>query len=327
MNDCNILLARCTMFFENALLIFEQVLILAVIVTVGFFGDRFGFFKESTARACNNLLFYVVTPCVIVNSFLGMEFTKENAGGFFAAFACMLVFHALGALLGFFVFNKGEKDRKIVYKYSVTYGNAGYMGLPLSMAVMSALTGDGTIGAFYCSAAVACFNLFAFTHGVWLMSGGGKFDLKKLIINPGTLSILVGMPLFLLKVSLPDIITAPITHLASMNTPLAMVMFGTYISKADFKTLFRDKNVYFLSLIKLILTPLVMITAFRLCGIAGNLLVVMSIVVAAPVANNTVMFSAKFDRDVGLASQICSFTSILAIITMPLCTAYAIMIS
>lgn len=315
------------MFFQNALTIFIQVMILAVIVAVGFFGDRFGFFTESTARACNNLLFYVVTPCVIVNSFLNIEFTKESAGGFFAAFACAMVFHALAALLGFCVFNRGDKDKNIIYKFSVTYGNAGYMGLPLSMAVMQALCGNGSLGSFYCSAAVAAFNLFAFTHGVWLMSGGGKFDAKKLILNPGTMSILVGMPLFLLKVKLPETISAPITHIAGMNTPLAMIMFGTYISKSDFKTLFCQKNLYILSLIKLIITPVIVISAFRLCGVTGNLLVVMSIVVSAPVANNTVMFSAKYGRDVSLASQVCSFTSILAILTMPLCASYAIMIS
>ncbi len=315
------------MFFENALTILIQVLVLAVMATVGFFGDRFGFFTESTARSCNNLLFYVVTPCAIVNSFLNTEFTKENAGAFFTAFLCVTIFHALVIGLSFFVFNKGDKERNIVYKFAVIYGNAGYMGLPLSMAVMSAFAGDSAIGAFFCSAGMASFNLVAFTHGVWHMSGGGKFDIKKIILNPGTMSIIVGLPLFVCKISLPHIIASPISQLASMNAPLAMVMFGTYISKSNFKTLFRDRNIYLLSLIKLVLTPLIVISALRLCGVTGNLLVVLSIIVSAPVANNTVMFSAKYGRDTSLASQICSFTSILAILTMPFCTSYAIMIS
>ncbi|MBP3481565.1 MAG: AEC family transporter [Clostridia bacterium] len=317
-------------FFGNVYTVFIQVMVLAVMVAVGFFGDRFGYFTEHAARLCNNLLFYVITPCVIVNSFLSVEYTRQSAGGFFTAFACALVFHALAAVFSLFLFRKGDRDKNIIYKYATVYGNTGYMGLPLAKAVMDAVAGNGEIGVFYCSAAVAAFNLFCFTHGVWLMSGSGgkhKFNWKKLIVNPGTLSVAAGLPLFLLNISLPQVLTAPIEHLGSMNTPLAMVMFGTYLSKADFGAAFRQKNMYVAALMKLAVIPLAMIGLFRVCGITGNLLIVASVFVSAPSANNTVMFAAKYNRDTSLASQVCGFTSVLSVITMPACVALAIMLA
>lgn len=317
-------------FLSNVYTVFMQVIVLAVIVCVGFFGDRFGYFTEHAARLCNNLLFYVVTPCVIVNSFLNVEYTKESAGGFFAAFACAAVFHMLAVALSFFLFNKGDRDKNIIYKFAIVYGNTGYMGLPLAKAVMDAVSGNGEIGIFYCSAAVAVFNLFCFTHGVWLMSdsdGKGSFSLKKLIVNPGMLSILIGMPLFLLNVKLPTLLWSPLEHLASMNTPLAMVMFGTYLSKADLSAAFRQKNIYVTALMKLIVVPLAMIGLFRLCGVTGSLLIVASVFVSAPSANNTVMFAAKYNRDTSLASQVCGFVSVLSVVTMPACVALAIMLA
>lgn len=317
-------------FLNNLITVLTQVLILAVIVTVGFAGDRRGFYTERAARLSNDLLFYVITPCVIVNSFLNVEFTKESAGGFFAALGCAFFFHAVAALLSFTVFNKGNADENVLYKYSVVYGNAGYMGLPLARAVTAAVAGDGNIGVFYCSAAVVVFNLFCFTHGVWLMSsekGKKKTDLKKLIINPGTLSILIGLPLFLLRVRLPSLLSVPLTHLSNMNTPLAMLMFGTYLSKADLGAAFRQKNIYVASLIKLVLMPVLMIGLFRLCGVQGNLLIVASVFVSAPAANNTVMFAAKYGRDTSLAAQITGFSSVLSVLTMPACVALAMLLS
>lgn len=317
-------------FLNNVYTVFEQVIILAVMVAVGFCGDRFGYFTERAARLCNNLLFYVITPCVIVNSFLSVEYTKSSAGGFFAAFGCAVVFHALAVILSLFLFNRTNEDQSKIYKFATVYGNTGYMGLPLAGAVMQAVTGNSEIGFFYCSAAVAAFNLFCFTHGVWLMSGKdgkSKFNFSKLIINPGMLSVIIGMPLFLLSINLVPVISQPLEYLASMNTPLAMVMFGTYLSKADFAAAFRQKNIYVTALLKLAIIPLAMIGLFRLCGVTGNLLIVASVFVSAPSANNTVMFAAKYNRDTSLASQVCGFTSVISVITMPACVAAAMLIA
>lgn len=315
-------------FFANALNVFTQVLILAVIVLVGFFGDRMGFFTEKTARGCNDLLFYIITPAVIINSFSSIRFSKENALDFLLAFLCALAFHVIAIVVSLFVFNKGERDRNVIFKYSTAYANMGYMGLPLSQAVMKTVTGDGDIGVFYCSAAVVVFNIFSFTHGVMLMSDSAeKFSIKKLVINPGIIGILIGAPIFLLGINLPEIVKMPLTHMGNMNTPLAMVLFGTYLSKSDFKTMFKQGNIYVTALLKLIVLPLVAILGFYLCGVRGNLLIVASVFVSAPTASNTAMFAAKFGKDTALASQTTGLVSILAIATMPMCVALAMLLA
>ncbi len=315
-------------FLTNVYTVFMQVAMLAIIMAVGFLGDRIGFFTEKAAKMANDLLFYIITPAVIINSFANVGFTKQNAISFLTAFLCAVAFHIVAMAVSALMFNKGDKNKNAIFKYGVMYGNMGYMGLPLSAAVISAVTGSGDIGVFYCSAAVAAFNIFSFTHGVWLMSdSSGKFDPKKLIINPGTIGVLIGAPLFLFGISVPEIIKTPLTHLANMNTPLAMVMFGTYLSKADFKTMFRQGNIYITAFIKLIALPLVSIFAFYLLGIRGNLLIVASVFVSTPTASNTVMFAAKYGKDTALASQLTGLVTLLSTITMPACVALAMMIA
>ena len=315
-------------FLANAINVFTQVLILAVIVVIGFLGDRLGFFTEKTARGCNDLLFYIITPAVIINSFASIGFSKENALDFLFAVLCAFAFHAVAIVLSLFVFNKGERDKNVIFKYATVYGNMGYMGLPLSQAVMKTVAGNGDIGVFYCSAAVVVFNVICFTHGVSLMSGGGeKFSFKKLFINPGIIGILIGAPIFLLGINVPEIIKTPLVHLGNMNTPLAMVLFGTYLSKSNFKTMFKQGNIYVTAILKLVVLPLVAILGFYLFGVRGNLLVVASVFVSAPTATNTTMFAAKFGNYTAIASQVTGLVSILAIITMPLCVALAMILA
>lgn len=314
-------------FLSNVYTVFIQVMILAVLVFTGFLGDRLKFFPEKAARMANDLLFYIITPSVIINSFINVKFTKDSALDFLMAFCCAVAFHVVAILVSMLFFNKGNRADNVIFKYGTVYANMGYMGLPLSAAVMQTVAGDGNIGTFYCSAAVCAFNVFSFTHGVSLMSGDGKkFDFKKLIINPGTMGILIGAPLFLLQITPPEIIKTPISHLSNMNTPLALLCFGTYLSRADLKSMWKRGNIYLTALLKLVALPVVVILGFYLCGIRGNLLIVASVFISAPTANNTVMFAAKFGRDTALASQVSGLVSILSVITMPACVALAMML-
>jgi len=296
---------------------FWQVLMLAVLIAVGFAADKLHIYGKQTAVATNNLLFYIITPAVIVNSFLQVELTAENAAGFFTAALIAIVFHVLMIPLVALLYRKTGEDRPI-FQYGTMYGNVGYMGLPLAQAVA------GEIGVFYCSAVVAVFNVFAFTHGSTVMSKEGRqFNLKKLIINPGMIGIVIGLPLFLLNVSLPTALETPIRLVGGMNTPLAMLMFGTYLAHTDLLEMFRRKENYLVAALKLIVVPLTFVLVLRGIGISGSLLLTASVFAAAPSANNTVMFAAKYGRDTGTASKLCGFTTVLAVLTMPVSIALA----
>ena len=60
------------MFFQNMLTSGTQVLTLFLLAGVGFAADKLKFYTAKTAKATTNLIFYTVTPSVIINSFLKM---------------------------------------------------------------------------------------------------------------------------------------------------------------------------------------------------------------------------------------------------------------
>ncbi len=310
------------MFFQNVLIASEQVAILYVLVAVGAICDKIGVYTEKIAKSCTDLLFYIITPAVIIQSFCTLEYNPETAKSLFIALGCGFVLHIVSATISSLVFNRCSIDEGCIYKYSCAYGNCGYMALPLANAVL------GDEGVFYCSAVIISFQIFSFTHGIHTITKGKqgervKLDLKKLILNPGVISVIIGLPLFLLSVNLPKVIASPINYIASLNTPVAMLIFGTYIANTNFKSIFKNWRIFAVALIKLVVLPLILMAGFRLAGITGALLAALSISAGAPTANNTVMFAAKYDRNTGLASQTVAVVSFISIITLPVMIALA----
>ena len=108
-----------------------------------------------------------------------------------------------------------------------------------------------------------------------------------------------------------------------MTTPTAMLIFGTYLSNTDLKTMFLDKKIYLVALLKLVALPLICLGVYRLCGITGALLVASLITASVPSANNTFMFATKYNKDAFAASKTVALVSFLSIITMPVIIAIA----
>lgn len=305
---------------DGMLLSAQQVAILYIIVAVGFAADKFGLYTEKTALKCTDLLFYIITPAKIIESFITLDYSVDTAKKLFIALGCGILLHAVAVVFSTISFNGCPKDKAAIYKYATAYGNCGYMALPL----VGAIVGDE--GVFYCSAVIISFQIFSFTHGIYVINigkdgeeaGRAKIDLKRIILNPGVIAVIIGLPLFMLGLDLPAVVSKPVEYIAALNSPLAMLMFGTYMAHTNFKSMLRDWRIPIVAALKLLALPAVMICIFKLFGISGSLLNALVISASAPTANNTVMFSAKYGRDTGLASQVVSAVSLMSIVTIPL---------
>ena len=133
------------MFFSSVLLTLKQVVILYIMAAVGFAADKTGIYKAEVSKATNDLMFYVVTPSVIVNSFFSAEFSSESGKNFLTAVIFSVFSHIIGMALSAPFFNKKDTD-SVVHKFAVVYANVGYMAIPLTQAIL------GDEGVFYASA-------------------------------------------------------------------------------------------------------------------------------------------------------------------------------
>ncbi len=306
------------LFLENLKTIAIQVLILYLIAGIGFVTDKTGVFRRHDAKKLIDLLFNVILPIAIIHTFITMEYSKEHIKGLFIAFACAVGTHVFGAVVAKCCFRKRDVMQRGVYTYAIIFSNAAFLALPLAKSVI------GDEGIFYCSAYVAVFNVFAFTLGIHEISGKkAKINFKKLILNPGSMSVIIGLPLYLLQLNIPDFIMKPVELVGNCNSPLAMIVFGTFLANSDLKNLFAKKEIYFVSFLRLVAIPLCMLGIFYLCGVRGPLLTAMTISSSAPTATNTAMYAAKYDNDASLGSELAAQSSLISIITMPVIVALA----
>ncbi len=310
------------MFIENLLSAATNVGVLYVMVAAGFACDKAKIFTEQTARKTIDLLLHIIVPCTLINSFIKIEMNEDTVRKFFVSFAIATATHIIGIVLNIPFFRKNANEDSPVYKFASIYGNVGFMALPLAQAIL------GDEGVFYCANGVVVYNIINFTHGAALMSKEKeKMNLKKLIVNPGVISVIIGLPIFLLNIKVPYILSEPIEMLAALNSPVAMLIFGTYLANTDLKSMFTDKKIYEVALLKLIILPLICMGVYYLFGIKGTLLAASIITASVPSANNTFMFASKYGRDAALASKTVALVSFMSILTMPVMIAIAQLIN
>ncbi len=303
-------------FLNSAFSLAGQVVQLFILMTVGFICSKTKLISGKGVKEFVNILLYIVTPCLIVNSFLSVEFNNETINSLLIATGCAIVSHIIGIIVSFVVNDSNEK-KKSVLRFGTIFSNAGYMGLPLAQAVF------GAEGVFYASIYVVMFNVIQWTYGISLYDKG-KNSLLKVLINPGTIGVIIGLPLFLLKVSLPDIIFTPINYLSSLNTPLAMMITGYYFTCSKLNVGMNNFKMWLVVILRLIAVPLISLVIFKyLFKIDGVLLCCCILPVSAPTAVNTMVLASKFESDTDLGLKLITITTLLSIITMPVILALA----
>ena len=193
------------------------------------------------------------------------------------------------------------------------YSNIGFMGIPVANAVL------GQDSILYLSIFMAVFNISVFSYGTLLLQqgGGGRADLRKMI-NPGTVSAVAAILLYLLQVQLPDLLLQPVASIGSTTTPLAMLVIGASLSRQPIQEVLQEKSLLPFTLLRLLVLPAVTLLACRWLIGDPMLLGVLVLVSAMPVASNIVMICSEQGRDSAYISKGVFFSTVFSVITLPL---------
>ena len=181
----------------------------------------------------------------------------------------------------------------------------------------------GEKGVVYGSFFIAVFNVICWTYGYRMMSGGAKVSLRTVLLNPGIIGLAVGLPLYFLGLQLPAVLAEPVGFFSDLNTPLAMLIIGSYIAKVDLHSFVSDMAVYQMAALRLIVAPALFLACLLLLRPEPVLLVTSVIQASAPVAANTVLFAVQYGGDSQLASKTVAVSTVLSILTIPLFTILA----
>ncbi|MGI5869682.1 MAG: AEC family transporter [Kiritimatiellia bacterium] len=299
--------------FESLLVVGHQVAVLFILIALGCLCNKLKILDAQTVAGLTDLVLYIVTPCIIIVSFQ-REFNRSMLGGLALAFFIGVTYHLLNIAFAHTLVHDAIAKRQKVLRFALVFSNAGFMGFPLQQALL------GDEGVFYGAAVVAVFNLMVWSYGLVLMSGETRgINARKLLLNPGVTSVIIGIALFATSFKLPAIVLEPMQAMANLNTPVPMLIIGYYLADANLKSVMTDAKVYGVMALRLIVVPLLLLGVLLLTGFHGQTTLVVACIIAAsaPSAALTTMFSTKFNQDTILSVGIVSYSTMLSMATMP----------
>ena len=305
---------------ENFWTVATQVGVLFALMAVGVVCRRTRLLDDVAVKGIVNVLILIVTPSLIIDVFQ-RPFDRTQLSALGLAFLIALAAHLALILFATAAIRERRPGTRPVLRLAAVFSNAGFMGIPLQQAVF------GEDGVFFGVIYVVVFNLVMWSWGLFAMknetgggkNGGGSFFSLPMLVNPGTVGIAVGLPLFLGSVRLPTVLHDPVHYLAGLNTPVAMIAIGYYFAGAKLGPVVRNVHAHLAAFVRLVAYPLAFTFALWPFRHALDRTMMLALVTAAsaPVAAMVTMFAARYGRDVDTSVGMVCGTTLLSALTMP----------
>ena len=297
-------------------ILLRQIAIMALLMAVGIYLSRKGFLSPQGTKDLGAILLRIIIPCVIVKSYI-TTYSRERLLELALSAGLALVAFILAMGIAYLVYGK----RRRIENFASAFCNAGFIGIPLAQAVI------GDEGVFYMAASVALLNLFQWTYGVYIMTDRrDSISAKTIAKNPVVIAIVIGIALFLSRLPVPGIVTSTLGYIAGMNTPVAMILMGTYMAKLPWRKLL-DKRAYGCVLFRLVIIPAVVLLVFWALPISNqNVALAAYLAAATPVGANICVFAQQYDCDYEFSVVTVCLSTVLSIVTVPLMVSLAQMV-
>lgn len=307
---------------ETFFVMLKNVIIFVLLAIPGYLMVKSKLLKAKDSGLLSTLLMYVGMPALILGNTLGLELTGEFAlslviMALISVMAHLLMFASTKWLCG----HEENAAVRAMMRFGATFANSGFVGIPLAMAVFP---GDAVLLA-YLTVCNIVMNVTMSTLGAYLLTGDKSVVRpKKAFLSPIMLSFLAGIALNLLGVAkaVPEINTFT-NHLKGMVTPLAMVVLGMKLADVSFKQMMTSRRMYYISLLRLVLYPIVGTAAILLLQQISFLAISQSGVMgffmsmAMPTATLAVVFADQYQGDSQSAAYFALGTTILSVLTIP----------
>lgn len=300
---------------ELSLLLAKQILGLFIIIFIGYMTIKCHILTTSDSKVISKVVLYIVCPCTIFNAFQ-IDFTNEKMMGLILSFIAAIVVHVIFIPLTRFL---GKIFHLMpVEKASLIYSNAGNLIIPLVSSIL------GEEWVLYTSGYMVVQTILIWTHGKNMVCNEKHYDWKKIVLNINVIAILLGIFMFISRLQLPVLLQDTMSQIGSMVGPLSMLVIGMLLGEMELLSIFKEKRVYLICFLRLLVYPGLVILAFSLLGLqkslpmASDILLISLLAASAPAAATITQFAQLYDKHPSYTSIMNVMSVIFCIITMPL---------
>lgn len=305
----------------------NPMLVLFLCMTIGYVLSKSGIMPSNSAEVLSKLETWVFCPAL---SFVTMvEYcTLDSIGtyGINILLSSLAIATAIGIaipLSGLFTKDKTERG---IYKYALAFGNFGYLGDPIVLALF------GPLAFSYYKLFTLPLSVMVYSWGIVVLVPEGKIKggLLKKIFNMPMISLLLGIAVGLLGLGeyIFDFGIDTLDALKNCMGPVAMLIAGFTVARFGFFDMLKDKKVYVATFLRLIVLPFLIVTLVyfgkELIGlltssdINNNVVFLAFFAFAAPLGLNTVVFPEAFGGDSRPGASMAMISHTLCVISIPI---------
>lgn len=301
----------------NTGVVFQQMIIICLLLLTGYIIYKKGLVKDAVSPGLSAIVINVCGPAMLLHSVLERDpaITNEklllSLGGGAVIYAVLLVSSiVIPRVL------RVEKKWRNHYAMMCLFGNTGFIGIPMILAVL------GERALIYTVVINIYYNLFFYTYGYYLAGGEDTSFQPKKLINIGNICLILAVLIFLIQPPVPVFVEQTLGYMGNATILLALLVIGISLARTDLKSIFTEKTLYLFILLRFVLTPILLAFFLKLFIQDELMLGVLVILSAVPVGNLPLMRVEETGGDGTILAKGTILSTVLAVVTVPLVTLF-----
>lgn len=305
----------------------QSVLSIILMIALGYFLKQFKWFDENFGKSISSLITKVALPASIfvsVLKYLTRDSLLQLSGSLIYPVVAVTISYLIA--YGLVKLLKIRPGRRGIFMNAVVNANTIFIGLPLNIA----LFGEKSLPYFLIYYITNTVSTWAF--GVFLISnddptktkesGKKKFNWKK-ILPPPLLGFIVGLVFLILSIPVPSFISATLTYVGSIVTPLSLIYIGIVLYNAGLSSIRFDRDTIMALLGRFVISPIVLIVVIvfgtHLTGAHLPTMLTQTQIVqsATPMLAVLPILANESHGDVKYATNIVTASTVLFVIVVP----------
>ena len=297
--------------------LFAKLLTFIALMLAGYAGARKNILCPGFAKSLSWLVMDVFLSCTILNSVTSGDLDISGAQlvkVILLLSLVMLISYSFGVLSAH-IFFKGRENAP-VFELLISVMNNIFIGLPIAEALY------GSTAVLYCALSCIPYNLLLYSYGVWrlrsgkALDGGAAFKIKDVFTVPLFVT-LAALVIFIFNIQLPYILRELISTTASATMPASMIVIGATLGGVKIADGFKERYVYLISLMRLIIVPAVVWFIVGLLSTDTMFVSTCTIIAACPSAVVVSILALQNDYDAAFSSNAVLVTTALSMISLP----------
>ncbi len=326
---------------DSFLMACDAVLPIVILVVLGYILKKLKVIKGDFQKTCNNFCFRILIPILLFKNVYDIEdLSKLKDYGLFILYVILFIFmlFVIGFLFVKFCI-KDDKQKGVMHQ-AFYRSNYAIIGTALAAFISESLGLGGeseivAIAALVAAVSIPFFNMFAvISLTVFDKINGEKINVKKLLLNIIKNPLIIGVFSGLVVLGIRQILIAcnvdfrigdiniiykPLSQVANMATPLALIMLGAGFTFGAVKKL--KFQIIVGTIIREALVPAICLIPFYFILKSMNADIInffpaLIALFATPIAVSSVPMAQSMNQDAELAGQLVVWTSLLSIVSL-----------